>query len=47
MTKIRIEIDDNLYDQYKDLANDKAFQVTKLNKILLEKAIRQWIKDIK
>lgn len=41
--EIRLKIDDALYYRYKDLAEKNAFAVTRLNQILFEQVLRQWI----
>ena len=44
---IRLEVDDDLYVTYKELADKKAYQVTKLNRILFEEVIGKWIEENK
>lgn len=41
--QIRMEISDKLYIRYKDLADKSGFAVTKLNQIIFEKALQNWI----
>ncbi len=42
---LRIEIDDDLYNRYKAAVKDSMLQITKLNQSLMEKAIRDWLKE--
>ena len=42
---IRIEVEDELYLEYKELADKKAYQVTKLNKILFEETVKKWLEE--
>ena len=42
--KIKMAVNAEIYREYKALAESKAFQVTKLSKILLEEKIKEWIK---
>lgn len=41
--KIRMEIPDSIYIQYKELAEKYGFAVTKLNQILFKEAIESWM----
>ncbi len=44
---IRLEVDDDLYSEYREIADKKAYQVTKLNKLLFEEAVRKWLEENK
>gem|GEM_PF-1884315 len=41
--KIRMDIPDELYNQYKELAEKQGFAVTKLNQILFTETLEKWI----
>lgn len=47
MISVRMQIDDKLYAEFKKLADNGAFQVTKLSKIIFEKALKDWIEQQK
>lgn len=41
--QIRMDISDKLYNKYRDLADKNGYAVTKLNQIIFEKALEDWI----
>ncbi len=41
--KIRMDIPDSIYLRYKELAEKQGFAITKLNSILFEEALENWI----
>ncbi len=41
--KIRMDIPDEIYTYYKELAESKGFAVTKLNQILFREAVENWV----
>jgi len=41
-----MDVSDKLYAKYKDVADKKGYAVTKLNQIIFEKALRDWILEM-
>ncbi len=41
--KIRMEVSDDFYLEYKKIAEKKGYAVTKLSQIIFEKAVKKWV----
>jgi len=40
-----MEISDKLYNRYKEVADRSGYAVTKLNQIIFEKALQDWVNE--